>query len=191
MTSLGILSIHSTLDLPASGISDKMATSLRREFQLEDHNAMILTHKEATNDMLCSWSIAEWHRRKLKLYLYWLIWQSCQWAYTIMNCPSCVVIGIVVVIIVVICGQSSCPQVWSQKLHILHIYAHMPLVYAHELVSEYNMYFLNGSHFSSILHVDLLTTWFNLEPSYLAQLCTCTGAIHTQKIMQLWTIFLK
>ena len=57
----------------------------------------------------------------------------------------------------------------------------MPLVYAHELVSEYNLYFLNGSHFSSILHVALLTAWFNLEPSYLAQLCTCTGAIHTKK----------
>ena len=56
----------------------------------------------------------------------------------------------------------------------------MPLVYAHELVSEYNLYFLNGSHFSSILHVALLTTWFNLEPSYLAQLCICTGAIHTK-----------
>ena len=37
----------------------------------------------------------------------------------------------------------------------------MPLVYAHELVSEYNLYFLNGSHFSSILHVALLTAWFN------------------------------
>ena len=59
---------------------------------------------------------------------FWLIWQSCQGAYTIMNCPWCV-------IVVVVCGQSSCPQVWSQKLHILHIYAHMPLVYAHELVN--------------------------------------------------------
>ena len=71
-----------------------------------------------------------------------------------MNCPLCVIVGIVIGIIViviiigVICGQSSCPQVWSQKLHILHIYAHMPLVYAHELVSEYKLYFLNGSHFS-------------------------------------------
>ena len=100
---------------------------------------------------------------------FWLIWQSCQWAYTIMNCLSCVIIGIIVIIVVIIiCGQSSCPQVWSQNFIFctyMHIYAHMPLVYAHELVSKYNLYFLNGSHFSSILYVDLLTTWFNLEPS--------------------------
>ena len=37
----------------------------------------------------------------------------------------------------------------------------------------------------------LLTTWLNIESSYLAQLCTYTGATHTQEIMQLWTIFLK
>ena len=72
-----------------------------------------------------------------------------RWAYAIMNCPSCVIVGIVIgVVIIIICGQSSCSQVWSQKLYILHIYAHMPLVYAHELVSEYNLYFLNSSHFS-------------------------------------------
>ena len=61
-----------------------------------------------------------------------------RWAYAIMNCPLCVVVGVViiiVVIIVIVCGQSSCLQVWSQKLYILHIYAHMPLVYAHELVN--------------------------------------------------------
>ena len=56
----------------------------------------------------------------------------------------------------------------------------MTLVHTYELVSEYNMYFLNGSHFSSFLYVAFLTTWFSLEPSYLAQLCTCTGAIHTR-----------
>ena len=33
-------------------------------------------------------------------------------------------------------------------------------------ISEYNLYFLNGSHFSSFLHVVLLTTWFSWEPSY-------------------------
>ena len=114
------------------------------------------------------------------------------WVYAIMNCPLCVVIGVIIgVIIIVICGRSSCPQVWSQKLYILHTYAHMPLVYAHEFVSEYKLYFLNGSHFSSFLYVVLLTTWLSLEPSYLAQLWTCTGALHSQRIMQLWTIFLK
>ena len=95
-----------------------------------------------------------------------------------MNCPLCVVIGIVIVIVVIVCGQSSCSQIWSQKLYILDIFAHMPLVYAHALISEYNLYFLNGSHFRQFLYVSLLTTWFNLEASYLAQLWTYTGAIH-------------
>ena len=36
----------------------------------------------------------------------------------------------------------------------------------------------------------LLTTWLDLQPSYLAQICTYTGATYTQE-MQLWTIFLK
>ena len=67
----------------------------------------------------------------------------------------------------------------------------MPPVYAHELVREYRLYFLNGSHFSQFLFVALLTTWLKLESSYLAQLCIYTGATHTQEIMQLWTIFLK
>ena len=57
----------------------------------------------------------------------------------------------------------------------------MPLVYAHELVNEYKMYFLNGSHFSSFPYVALLITWFRLEPSYLAQSWTCAGAIQLTK----------
>ena len=114
-----------------------------------------------------------------------------RWAYAIMNCPLCVIVGIIIGIIVIICGWSSCPQVWSQKLYILHTYAHMPLVYGHEFVSEYKLYILNGSHFSSFLYVALLTTWLSLEPSYSAQLWTCTGVLYSQKIMQLWTIFLK
>ena len=52
-------------------------------------------------------------------------------------------------------------------------------------------YFLNGSHFSKFLYVALLSTWLNLEPSYLAQLCIYTGATHREKIMHLSTIFLK
>ena len=36
------------------------------------------------------------------------------------------------------------------------------------------MYFLNGSHFSKFLYVALLSTWLNLEPSYLTQLCIYT-----------------
>ena len=39
----------------------------------------------------------------------------------------------------------------------------MPLVYAHELFSEYNLYFLNGSHFSSFLYVALLSNMVKLR----------------------------
>ena len=37
----------------------------------------------------------------------------------------------------------------------------------------------------------LLSTWLNLEPSYLAQLCTYTGATHGEETMHLSIIFLK
>ena len=43
----------------------------------------------------------------------------------------------IIIIGIIVCGQSLQPQVWSQKLHILHIYVHMSLVYAHALVSKY------------------------------------------------------
>ena len=119
----------------------------------------------------------------------WLIWHLSRWAYVIMNCQLCGVIGVIV--IGVIYEQSCQLQVWSQKLHILHIHAPMAIVYAHGLVSEYNMYFLNDSHFSEFLYVALLTTWLNLEPLYLAELCTYTGATHRKEIIHLSIIFLK
>ena len=53
--------------------------------------------------------------------IFWLIWRKYQRAYVIMNCQLYVVIGV--------CEQSSCFQVWSQELHILHTYAPEPLVY--------------------------------------------------------------
>ena len=37
----------------------------------------------------------------------------------------------------------------------------------------------------------LLSTWLNLEPSYLAQLCINTGANHMEEIVHLLIIFLK
>ena len=67
----------------------------------------------------------------------------------------------------------------------------MPLVYAHEILSQCDIYFLNGGHFSKFLYLALLSTWLNLEPSYLAQLCTYTGATHREEIIHLSIIFLK
>ena len=70
----------------------------------------------------------------------------------------------------------------------MHIF---PLIYAHEILSQCDMYFLNGSHFSKFLYVALLSTWLNLEPTYLAQLSIDTGATHREEIIHLPIIFLK
>ena len=67
----------------------------------------------------------------------------------------------------------------------------MSLVYAHEILSQCDIYFLNGSHFSKFLYLALLSIWLNLEPSYLAQLCTYTEATHKEEIIHLSIIFLK
>ena len=74
--------------------------------------------------------------------------------------------------------------------HILQIYAHMPLVYAHEILSQCDMYFLNASRFSKFFYVALMSTWLNLEPSYLAQLCINAGATHREGIIHLSIIYL-
>ena len=70
-------------------------------------------------------------------YHFWLIWY---WAYAIMICPSCV-IGVV-------CVHLSHKQFWSYKLYILQIYSSIPLVYAHEILSQCDAYFLSGGYLS-------------------------------------------
>ena len=65
------------------------------------------------------------------------------------------------------------------------------LVYAHEILVQCDVYFLNDSHFSKFLYVALLSTWLNLEPSYLAQLCIYTGATYRGEIIHLSVIFVK
>ena len=67
-----------------------------------------------------------------------------------------------------------------RKLYILQIYVAIPLVYAHEILGQCDMYFLN---FSKFLYVALLSTWLNLEPSYLT--------VMNIYIMHLSIIFLK
>ena len=61
-------------------------------------------------------------------------------AYTVMNCPSCGVLH-------------HCRHLWTILLATDLItetsyLAHMPLVYAHELLNQCDLYFSNGSHFS-------------------------------------------
>ena len=67
----------------------------------------------------------------------------------------------------------------------------MPLEYAHEILGQYDIYFLNGSHFTKFLYMALLSTWLNLQPSYLPQLCIYIGATHREEIMHLSIVFLK
>ena len=67
----------------------------------------------------------------------------------------------------------------------------IPLGYAHEILGHCDVYFLNGSHFGKFLYVALLSTWLNLEPSYLAQLCIYIGATYRGEIMHLSVIFVK
>ena len=75
-------------------------------------------------------------------HFYWLIWYECQSAYVIMNFLSCVIVGgVVVSIVIVVCGQSSWPQVYSYKLDILHTQAYIPLETGHEIFSQYDLYF--------------------------------------------------
>ena len=75
--------------------------------------------------------------------------------------------------------------------YLTNICSYAPIVYAHEILSQCDVYFLNGGHFSKFLYLALLSTWLNLEPLYLAQLCTYTGATHREEIIQLSIIFLK
>ena len=73
----------------------------------------------------------------------------------------------------------------------LAIYAVISPICAHEILGQCDIYFLNDSHFRKFLYVALLSTWLNLEPSYLAQLCTYTWATCKGEIMPLLIIFLK
>ena len=95
---------------------------------------------------------------------FWFIWHTCQWAYAIMICPSCVIVISIVVIIGVIYVHLSQWKHWSQKLYILQIYANISLVYAHEILGQCDVNFWNGSHFSKFLNVAFLPTWLSLKP---------------------------
>ena len=54
---------------------------------------------------------------------FWLIWNKCQRAYVIMNCLPYVGVIVAWCHHCHLCWQSSWLHVWSQELHLLHIYA--------------------------------------------------------------------
>ena len=97
---------------------------------------------------------------------------KCQSAYTIMNCPSFVV------------GVRHC--LWALLLAtglILETsyFAHsqMPLVYAHEMLGQCDIFFIMKSYFFFSLHLPLLSIWSIIEPSFLTQMCIDTRSMHT------------
>ena len=67
----------------------------------------------------------------------------------------------------------------------------MPQIDAHEIFSQYHVYFLTGSHFAQILKMALLSILLNLEAKYFTQLCTQSGATYSQEIIYLVYIVLK
>ena len=67
----------------------------------------------------------------------------------------------------------------------------MPLIDAHEIFSQYHMYFLTGSHFARIPKMALLSISLNLEAQYFSQLWTQSGATYSQEIVYLVYIGLK
>ena len=58
------------------------------------------------------------------------------------------------------------------------------------LITE-TSYLAHTCYFSHFIYLALLTTYISLEPSYMVQLCTCTGATHREEIIELCTIFVK
>ena len=74
--------------------------------------------------------------------------------------------------------------------YLTDIFIYAPSLYTWNFKSMWCV-FLNGSHFTNFFYVALLSTWLNLEPSILVQLCINTRAIYREEIMHLSIIFLK
>ena len=67
----------------------------------------------------------------------------------------------------------------------------MPLNDAHEIFSQYHIYFSTGSHFAQILKMALLSLLLSLEAQYCTQSWTQSGATYSQIIIDLVYIGLK
>ena len=121
--------------------------------------------------VLANWGTSLAHVAEMSVFNHELsiVWHHCHWHCPWMLLPAT---GLI-----------------TETSHLSQICTYAPSICT--WISEYNMYFLNGSHFSQFLYVALLTASLSLELSYLAQLWTYTGATLIQEIMQLWTEFLK
>ena len=61
----------------------------------------------------------------------------------------------------------------------------MPPIDAHEIFSQYHVYFSTGSHFAQILKMALLSQSLNLEAQYHTQSWTQSGATYSQGIIDM------
>ena len=61
----------------------------------------------------------------------------------------------------------------------------MPQIDAHEIFSQYLMYFLTGSHFAQNLKMALLSLSLNLGVHYHTQSWTQSGATYSQGIIDM------
>ena len=61
----------------------------------------------------------------------------------------------------------------------------MPSIDAHEIFSQYHMYFLTGSHFAQNLKIALLSLSLNLEAQYHTQSWTQSGTTYNQRIIDM------
>ena len=67
----------------------------------------------------------------------------------------------------------------------------MPLVYAHEILSQCDVYFLNGGHFSKFLYLALLFNMIKLRAFIFGTVMHLYWATHRVEIIHLSVIFLK
>ena len=74
---------------------------------------------------------------------------------------------------------------------LLQVHHIMPPIDAHEIFSQYIVYFSTSSHFAQILKMALLSISLNLKAQYLSQLWTQSGATYSQEIIYLVYIVLK
>ena len=80
---------------------------------------------------------------------------------------------------------------WLHELHILQVYHIMPPIDAHEIFSQYHVYFSTRSHFAKIIKITLLSISLNLEAQYCTRSWIQSGAIYSQEIVDLVYIGLK
>ena len=106
-----------------------------------------------------------------------------------MNCLSCLIVASSLSLHV-----NSLPFYRFDRrnfISCMHMHIWAWYIHAHQIFNQCDLHFQMTAILLFFLYLSLLPTWFNLELSYLAQLCICSWVTHTEGIMHLWLIFLK